>query len=377
MRIGDQSELTPSGSTFLTLFYGLHCFYCSIEMSVPRKTLPVDSVEALLNIFAQNIQSQYPSDIKFRLFTHPQGTVEARLQTSHTKERFLVWPRLNPSRKLLEGSSHGAPVLLLCPHIPDLLAADLREAGIHHADLNGRLFLKTPSFLLDREPKRHAYRNPSNKFNSFTPKPSRVVRVLLSHREQEWTQADLQSRTRISRALVSLTLTDLVDRGLVEQTRAGSRHAAALYRVRDFEGLLDAWIGEDEWRKRVHVQQFSVLAGNVAEVAQTARDALGASNVFFTQWFAAHLKHPYTTPQLASAYVGKKPLPKISWARQVDNGGNLWLITPRDEGVFQESQTVAGFNLVSDVQIYLDLLHVGHRGPEQAQALRDWEGFAR
>jgi hypothetical protein len=38
---------------------------------------------------------------------------------------------------------------------------------------------------------------------------------------------------------------------------------------------------------------------------------------------------------------------------------------------------VAGYPLVSDVQIYLDLLQVEGRGPEQAKALRNWEGFAR
>ncbi len=61
----------------------------------------------------------------------------------------------------------------------------------------------------------------------------------------------------------------------------------------------------------------------------------------------------------------------------MDNGGNLWLITPKDGGVFQETQKAGSFNLVSDIQIYLDLLPVGQRGPEQAQALREWEGFAK
>ena len=113
------------------------------------------------------------------------------------------------------------------------------------------------------------------------------------------------------------------------------------------------------------------------ELAGTARNELGVENVFFTQWFAAHLRHPHTTPPLVSAYLKKAPPPGITWARQVDNGGNLWLITPTDEGVFQETQTSAGFNLVSDIQIYLDLLPVEQRGPEQAQALREWEGFAK
>lgn len=61
----------------------------------------------------------------------------------------------------------------------------------------------------------------------------------------------------------------------------------------------------------------------------------------------------------------------------MDNGGNFWLIFPRDEGVFQQAQQVNNFNLVSDAQIYFDLLQVEQRGREQAQALREWEGFTR
>jgi hypothetical protein len=42
-----------------------------------------------------------------------------------------------------------------------------------------------------------------------------------------------------------------------------------------------------------------------------------------------------------------------------------------------EIQKVSGLPLVSDAQIYLDLLKTGLRGPDQAEALRNWEGFWR
>jgi hypothetical protein len=50
---------------------------------------------------------------------------------------------------------------------------------------------------------------------------------------------------------------------------------------------------------------------------------------------------------------------------------------PRDEGVFQTVRHVDGVPIVCDVQIYLDLLQVGLRGPDQAKALREWEGFCK
>jgi hypothetical protein len=50
---------------------------------------------------------------------------------------------------------------------------------------------------------------------------------------------------------------------------------------------------------------------------------------------------------------------------------------PDDEGVLFEKQTVKGRALVTDAQIYLDLLKTGLRGPDQARALREWPGFLR
>jgi len=336
-------------------------------------------MEELLSLFVQNFYVQSDGSFEARAAVLAGGRAGLRFNAGRQEHILEVWPRLNPSRQLLHARADAGskPILLLCPHLPNALAADLRSAGISHADLNGRLFVKTPSFLLDREPRTVVYRNPGAQLNPFTLKSSRVVRVLLSHREQEWTQADLEARTGISRALVSLTLADLIERELVERTRAGSRHVAALYRAKDFSRLLDAWSEEDRWPKRTSIRQYSVLAGNLVELAEMAREALGAQNVFFTQWFAAHLRHPHTTPPLVSAYVKRKSLQAITWARQVDSGGNLWLIAPKDEGVFQETQTAGGFKLVSDLQIYLDLLPVGQRGPEQAQALREWAGFAK
>jgi len=100
----------------------------------------------------------------------------------------------------------------------------------------------------------------------------------------------------------------------------------------------------------------------------------------FTQWFAGWLRHPYTTPVIVTAYVKKFPdetlIKEKLVARRVPTGGRLRLVVPKDEGVFHPSQTVGGFELVSDVQIYLDLLGAGSRGDEQAEELRRWPDFS-
>ena len=55
----------------------------------------------------------------------------------------------------------------------------------------------------------------------------------------------------------------------------------------------------------------------------------------------------------------------------------MWLHRPADVGVFIGQQTVYGRPLVSDVQIFLDLLHTGNqlRANEAARELRDDPNF--
>ena len=81
-----------------------------------------------------------------------------------------------------------------------------------------------------------------------------------------------------------------------------------------------------------------------------------------------------------TAYVDdfpdQKAIEEQLLARRVEEGGRLWLVRPRDSGVFLRSQSVQGFSLVSDVQIYLDLLAAGRRGDEQAAELKKWPDFA-
>jgi len=147
------------------------------------------------------------------------------------------------------------------------------------------------------------------------------------------------------------------------------------------EAILDAWAKSDDWEKRNITKHYSVVAQ--AEPFLQARkldSILGNARPAFTQWVAASLRHPHTTSTIVTAYVPAFPskglIENHFLAREVDEGGNLRLVVPKDEGVFHPAQEINGVRLVSDVQIYLDLLGAGQRGDEQAAELRKWPDFA-
>lgn len=344
------------------------------------KTKRVTSNPSLLRNFARSLANWNLSNFAIHVDLGNGSTGSLRLKAPHQTERFAIRARLNPSRDQLlrrPQESSEKPFILLCPHIPERLASDFRKEQINHADLNGRLFIQTSSLLIDREPKERCYGNPTVEPDLFSPKASRIVCSLLSHEDRDWEQAQLAEQTHVSPGLVSRILQTLIRDGYVSRKGTATRHAAAKYRLKDFDRLLDAWKREDDWSRRVEIQQYSLLADDVHEIARTVSDALGDEQLLFTQWFAADLRHPYTTPPVVSAYFRKPDFPDLPFARKVDTGGNFWLLSPRDEGVFFEFQESSGYKLVADVQIYLDLLQVGQRGPDQASALRQWEGFAK
>lgn len=51
------------------------------------------------------------------------------------------------------------------------------------------------------------------------------------------------------------------------------------------------------------------------------------------------------------------------------SGANVTLLEPYDAGVLQGLREIGGMNVVSDLQLYLDLRSYGARGEEAARAI--------
>jgi hypothetical protein len=242
-------------------------------------------------------------------------------------------------------------------------------------DLNGRVWLRARGLLIDRNSSPGnvvRYRVAEPPANLFSLKGSRLARALLSFPGRQWRQADLAAFTGLSQGLLSRLLSQASGEGWVTGNRGN-------WGVKDSDSLLDAWREADVWKKRVTVRQFSTLEGDPAKLAKRVLDH-ATGEIAFTQWFGAKLRFPYADVPIVSVYVAEPPTSDLTEAlgvREVSSGGKLWLITAKDAGVFQAIRQIEHFPIVCDVQLYLDLLQVGLRGPDQAEALRAWEGFCK
>jgi len=264
--------------------------------------------------------------------------------------------------------------VLMAPFISEESARICAEAGIGYADLAGNARLAFDQVFIETRSAENPFREKREVRSLFAPRATRVLRVLLQGPLRAWKVVELAKSARVSLGWVSAVRQQLLAWEWGVETPGG-------FRITKPAAVLEAWAKADDWEKRTHTQEYSVLLSDPVAVAGNLKQALRREQPVFTQWFAGWLRHPHTTPVVVTAYVKQFPdetliREELLGRRVPVGGGGLRLVLPKDEGVLHPSQTVRGFELVSDVQIYLDLLRAGLRGEEEAAELRRWPDFA-
>lgn len=264
--------------------------------------------------------------------------------------------------------------LLLAPFISEESAEICRAAGIGYADLSGNARLSFDHVFIETRSPDNPFREKRETRSLFAPRATRVLRVLLQGPLRPWKVTELAQSAKVSLGWVSAARQQLLAREWAEEKPGGLQVTKPV-------AVLDAWAKADDWEKRTRTHEYSVLVNDPLELAEKLKEVLSSEAPVFTQWFAGWLRHPHTNTAVVTAYVREFPddaliKEKLLGRRVSAGGGALRLVLPKDEGVFHPSQSVRGFELVSDVQIYLDLLRAGLRGEEQAEELNQWPDFA-
>jgi hypothetical protein len=269
--------------------------------------------------------------------------------------------------------------LIVTPKLNSRSLEFCRERRLSVIDLNGRVYLRAPGLLVDRGPlPGRNYRFGVEPATIFVGKSARIVRALLAQPGRIWAQRELVERTKASPSLASRIVRHLVSLDYLEDK---GKKRFCVPEERRLQ-LLDHWAKEDDFGRRTRTHCYSGL-GAPLELALKLKALLAEHSiaVAFTQWVAGWLRHPYTEPAIVSAYVPgplQDALLETIGLRHVKEGGKVWLLVPDDEGVFLETQEAQGLPLVTDAQIYLDMIHSeAFRAQDQAKALREWEGFCR
>jgi DNA-binding MarR family transcriptional regulator len=229
-----------------------------------------------------------------------------------------------------------------------------------------------------------------------------VIRALLNDPHRDWHQNALARESRISIGTVNALVDRLEREGFVRRVGVGRRHQI-LRLIRPGE-LLDRWA--DHWRevKRVRHRFFhrhsspeqlmrelraaatelyreGLLLGQqrilLPSPGDTSRLALTPASEFaghkvepvaYTGLAGAHLLHGHVSFAVIEAYV---PIDAAVLARRLgmlaaDEGPNVVLIAPPDEGIFHCTVHRAGLPVVCLPQLYVDLVAGGGRAQGEA-----------
>lgn len=251
--------------------------------------------------------------------------------------------------------------VLAAPYIGPSTRAICKEAGVGFVDLAGNCRLVFDQVFIERRglPNPRLERRPLRSI--FAPRATRILRVLLENPKRQW-----QVKQLAAEASVSLGLAFKVKARLLEMEYArGAPEGVELAKPED---LLRAWGATFQARKRQQVDCYA--PGDPPEVEAALRKYCGREKIryAFALFSGAARVAPFARYARGFAYVDGDlgaVTEALAW-KPVPSGPNFTLLSPYDEGVWYGVRKVEGDAVVSDVQLYLDLVGYKGRGEEAA-----------
>lgn len=201
-----------------------------------------------------------------------------------------------------------------------------------------------------------------------------VIRAMLSQPDRKWVARDFEKEFGVGRARAAAVLSELRAKGFVGGVRSGRLAHSVL---QNKEELLEEWL---------KVYKFELNEPHL--YYSTREDALSRLKEYFTGkketnkyalalHTGANLITGYVNTQTIYCYLPVKNFKSASLdlrqaldLKELKTGGNFYLINPYyKSAAFFNTQVIKGFNVVSNLQLYLDLYHFPQRGRDHAEYL--------
>ncbi len=243
------------------------------------------------------------------------------------------------------------------------------EAEVSWLDLSGNAHIIADGIRVIVDGRLNRFLSAGRPSSLFAPKSSRVVRWLLIHPDNSFTQREIARATSMDEGFVSRIVSRLEREGYIV------RDDRAAIRPKDPALLLDAWRESYQFSKHT-IFQGHVAARSGDALLKFSCDTFAKQNVEHaaTGLAAAWAFTRFAAFRLATVYVAGDPpaaLLEMLAFREDPRGANLWLVVPNDEGVFHGAEEKDGIRCVNPVQVYIDLKGHPERASEAAERLRN------
>ena len=258
--------------------------------------------------------------------------------------------------------------LVVVPFMGPVGRRRCEEAQVAWLDLSGNARIFAPGIRVLIEGQPNQFKSRGRPFSVFAPKSARIARWLLMHPRQPMAQREIAQATGVDEGFTSRIVSRLEEDDLVAREPDGG------IRPRDPDLLLDAWREDYDFSKH-QIFRGHLAARSGEEVLRLLAGGLQGKRVRYaaTGLAAAWLLTRFAGFRLVTMYVAERLAPKVLESlglREEERGANVWLVVPKDEGVFQGAGDRDGVVCVHPVQAYLDLKDQPERAKEAADHLR-------
>jgi hypothetical protein len=306
---------------------------------------------------------------------YPDGPdLDLRLRVSRASQRLIVDVAASGQPRVIRAAINqlaryldelpGAYAVIVAPYISPRAAQLCIDENVGFVDLAGNCRLCFDQVYIEQSGRTNPEAKRRDLRSLYSPKASRLLRVLLNQPRRAWQVQQLAKEAHVSLGLASNVKKLLVDREWLKSEADGLR-------LVEPQALLEEWAGSYSFRKNRLLDCYTLR--EVVEVEAVLAEECGKRGWSFglTGLSGAARLVPAVRYQRAMAYVGGPPGELLGplQLKVVESGANVSLLAPYDEGVFQGAQRIDDLAVVSPVQLYLDLRSFRGRGEEAARQI--------
>lgn len=207
--------------------------------------------------------------------------------------------------------------------------------------------------------------------NIFSDRSSLVLRKLLEEPDRKWTTLDFV-RLGVSTGLASEVLSRAESLGYVERVLSGPESYSRLIRK---EKLLKDWMSAYSFEKNLQSDYYYPKTDFLKVCTRYLESKKVASAL--TLFSASRLIGVYVKDDRHFLYLDLSREQFFSFLQEMElqigllklvRGGNVCFAMPfYRSSVFRDSEKLKGYRVVSDLQLYLDLMGFPPSGPEEAE----------
>jgi len=215
-------------------------------------------------------------------------------------------------------------------------------------------------------------RRKSDGKNIFADKATLILRRMLAQPDHKWVTRDFTRQCGVSLGLAQGVLETMSNSGYVERVKRGPVSYSMLV---DKDRLLEDWLQ----RYRFGVNRIDTYYSPENNILPRIKACLKGKSYALTLHSGANLITSFVLTDHTYFYFSPQ-----DWAedilelrlklelKELVSGGNIHIIQPYyRHSVYSGAQTIRGYRVVSNLQLYLDLYHFQPRGREHAEYLNN------